>query len=309
MMVEHVWHYYADCRTLLVGTGDSPLTLPFYHSCGFTYSHTLPDFFTRHYDHPIIEGGMQLKDMIHLKREKQNPQAGQCSPYFRYGAIKDHGVSRKPTNLPKCLFSIPLPHFAFSSRLLHKIPTKTKVSFFYSGLFPLTACRFRFFYEYCNTFRKRGKLRTLGGSQNMTSSTLKERVQATLKSEDTEGTFELYVTRTPGYLWALLFKKLHIHPIAVTLLSIVIGALAGYFFLVGRPIHEPHRHVSPDMGQLVRLRRRATGPHDGTKDANRTHSGRLCRRRVVLLHLFFSCACVSPANRLRGGNRGEYGFG
>ena len=39
----------------------------------------------------------------------------------------------------------------------------------------------------------------------MTSSTLKERVQATLKSEDTEGTFELYVTRTPGYLWALLF--------------------------------------------------------------------------------------------------------
>ena len=32
----------------------------------------------------------------------------------------------------------------------------------------------------------------------MTSSTLKERVQATLKSEDTEGTFELYVTRTPG---------------------------------------------------------------------------------------------------------------
>ena len=64
----------------------------------------------------------------------------------------------------------------------------------------------------------------------MTSSTLQERVQATLKSEDTEGTFELYVTRTPGYLWALLFKKLHIHPIAVTLLSIVIGALAGYFF-------------------------------------------------------------------------------
>ena len=64
----------------------------------------------------------------------------------------------------------------------------------------------------------------------MTSPTLKERVQATLKSEDTEGAFELYVTRTPGYLWALLFKKLHVHPIAVTLLSIVIGAAAGFFF-------------------------------------------------------------------------------
>lgn len=64
----------------------------------------------------------------------------------------------------------------------------------------------------------------------MTSPTLKERVQATMKSEDTEGDFELYVTRTPGFLWALLFKKLHVHPIAVTLLSIVIGTLAGYFF-------------------------------------------------------------------------------
>lgn len=51
-----------------------------------------------------------------------------------------------------------------------------------------------------------------------------------MKSRETEGKFELYVTRTPGYLWALFFKKLHVHPIAVTLLSIVIGAAAGYFF-------------------------------------------------------------------------------
>lgn len=62
------------------------------------------------------------------------------------------------------------------------------------------------------------------------TSTLRQRVQATMKSEDTEGAFELYVTRTPGYLWALLFRKLHVHPIAVTLLSIVIGAAAGCFF-------------------------------------------------------------------------------
>lgn len=51
-----------------------------------------------------------------------------------------------------------------------------------------------------------------------------------MKSEDTEGPFELYVTRTPGYLWALFFKHLHVHPICVTLLSMVLGALAGYFF-------------------------------------------------------------------------------
>ena len=59
---------------------------------------------------------------------------------------------------------------------------------------------------------------------------LKQQVMATMKSEDTEGPFELYVTRTPGYLWALLFKQLHVHPIAVTLISIVIGAASGYFF-------------------------------------------------------------------------------
>ncbi len=59
---------------------------------------------------------------------------------------------------------------------------------------------------------------------------LKEKVLATMKSRDTESDFELYVTRTPGYLWALLFRRLHVHPIAVTLTSIVIGAAAGYFF-------------------------------------------------------------------------------
>lgn len=59
---------------------------------------------------------------------------------------------------------------------------------------------------------------------------LKEKVLATMKSTDTESRFELYVTRTPGYLWAVLFRKLGIHPIAVTLLSIIIGATSGYFF-------------------------------------------------------------------------------
>ena len=59
---------------------------------------------------------------------------------------------------------------------------------------------------------------------------LKDRVLSTMKSIDTESRFELYATRTPGYLWALLFKKLGVHPIAVTLMSIFIGAASGYFF-------------------------------------------------------------------------------
>ena len=55
-------------------------------------------------------------------------------------------------------------------------------------------------------------------------------LKSTLKSEDTEGPFEIYVTRLSGYLWALLFKRLGIHPNVVTIVSIVLGALAGYMF-------------------------------------------------------------------------------
>ena len=61
-------HYAGRCRTMLVGTGDSPLAIPFYENCGFTYSHRIPDFFTDNYDHPIYEAGKQLKDMVYLKR-------------------------------------------------------------------------------------------------------------------------------------------------------------------------------------------------------------------------------------------------
>lgn len=57
-----------------------------------------------------------------------------------------------------------------------------------------------------------------------------DKVKATLKSQDTEGPFELYVTRTPGYLWARLFQWMGIHPVVVTLMSIVIGGASGWFF-------------------------------------------------------------------------------
>ena len=60
---------------------------------------------------------------------------------------------------------------------------------------------------------------------------LKQRVMSTMKSREVESDFELYVTRTPGYLWALFFRWLHVHPIAVTLMSIVIGSASAYFFL------------------------------------------------------------------------------
>lgn len=53
---------------LQVGTGDSLLTVPFYESCGFMRSHVLPNFFIDNYDHPIIEAGVQLRDMVYLRR-------------------------------------------------------------------------------------------------------------------------------------------------------------------------------------------------------------------------------------------------
>ncbi len=69
-LIDFVFSYYQDCNTLYVGTGDSPMTIPFYEKCGFHRSHIVKDFFLMHYDHPIFEEGQQLIDMIYLKRER-----------------------------------------------------------------------------------------------------------------------------------------------------------------------------------------------------------------------------------------------
>ena len=64
-----VTKYSGQYSVLQVGTGDSPLTIPFYEECGFRRSHVVKDFFIHHYDHPIYECGVQLIDMIYLRRE------------------------------------------------------------------------------------------------------------------------------------------------------------------------------------------------------------------------------------------------
>ena len=63
-----VEEYRGQYPILQVGTGDSPLTIPFYEKCGFVRSHIVPNFFTDNYDHPIYEGGVQLVDMVYLQR-------------------------------------------------------------------------------------------------------------------------------------------------------------------------------------------------------------------------------------------------
>ena len=68
-LIDFVAQKYAGAYSILqVGTGDSPFTIPFYEKCGFVRSHTIPNFFTDNYDHPIIEDGVQLVDMVYLRR-------------------------------------------------------------------------------------------------------------------------------------------------------------------------------------------------------------------------------------------------
>lgn len=67
-LIQFIRNKYKDFFAILqVGTGDSPLTIPFYESCGFHKSHIVKNFFLDNYDHVIYEGGKQLVDMVYLQ--------------------------------------------------------------------------------------------------------------------------------------------------------------------------------------------------------------------------------------------------
>jgi len=69
MLIDFIAEKYKDKYSVLqVGTGDSPLTVPFYEKCGFVRSHCIKNFFTDNYDHEIYECGIKLVDMIYLKK-------------------------------------------------------------------------------------------------------------------------------------------------------------------------------------------------------------------------------------------------
>lgn len=68
-MVDFLCKRYADkFKYMIVGTGESAETMSFYKNCGFKYSHIVPDFFTANYDHPIVENGITLKDMVYFRK-------------------------------------------------------------------------------------------------------------------------------------------------------------------------------------------------------------------------------------------------
>lgn len=71
-LIEFLTDTFKNSYSILqAGTGDSPLTVPFYEKCGFTRSHSIKNFFTDNYEHPIIEAGVQLVDMIYFQKKIQ----------------------------------------------------------------------------------------------------------------------------------------------------------------------------------------------------------------------------------------------
>ena len=67
LFLEH--KFSGAFKRMTVGTGDSPLTVPFYEKCGFRKYRVIRDFFTDNYDHPIYEAGVCLCDMICFEKE------------------------------------------------------------------------------------------------------------------------------------------------------------------------------------------------------------------------------------------------
>ncbi len=62
---------------------------------------------------------------------------------------------------------------------------------------------------------------------------MKQDVQQTYKSNDTEEWLDRVFTRPIGYLWAKFFLRLGVHPNVVTVLSITIGITSAFFFAHG----------------------------------------------------------------------------
>jgi len=68
-LIDYIAEYYAGrYEKIILGTGDVPNILTFYEHHGFAITHRIPDYFITHYDHPIIEDGVSLKDKVYLER-------------------------------------------------------------------------------------------------------------------------------------------------------------------------------------------------------------------------------------------------
>ena len=69
-LLNHIFsHYQGKYTSMLVGTGDISWIINFYQKNGFRFSHRIQNFFTDNYDHPMFEDGVQLVDMVYLRKD------------------------------------------------------------------------------------------------------------------------------------------------------------------------------------------------------------------------------------------------
>lgn len=71
LLLRFIENRYEDCDIQL-GTGATPSTVKFYESAGYRYSHRIKDFFSINYDHPIVEEGVLLTDMLYFIKRKSD---------------------------------------------------------------------------------------------------------------------------------------------------------------------------------------------------------------------------------------------
>ena len=69
-LIQYISTFYKDkYKTMIVGTGDVPKSIRFYEKNGFQIYNRVHNFFTDNYDHLMFEDGVQLVDMVYLKKE------------------------------------------------------------------------------------------------------------------------------------------------------------------------------------------------------------------------------------------------
>lgn len=68
-------------------------------------------------------------------------------------------------------------------------------------------------------------------------SNFRELLKSSFKSDDTEEWLDVHFNRPIGLCWALFFKKIHVHPNTVTVLSMILGAAAGVMFYYTDVVH------------------------------------------------------------------------
>ena len=75
-LLDNIFEYYKNqYDRIILGTGDAPGNLSFYRHRGFTITHREPDYFTTHFDYPIIEDGMVLRDRIYMEMDLHKKKA------------------------------------------------------------------------------------------------------------------------------------------------------------------------------------------------------------------------------------------